>query len=155
MNIRPAFEEEEKKYGSQPKMDPEQTLREIRYLLDQVKKATDGEPADLIYNTYFELHERMVALDEWLTKGGFSPWPASSEPNRFANQRARMSDAQRNKLWEMCGRYNVPFREDDYSLKPNGMVEGWAGGFELESLGPPAKPKTIYVGVEPNGDSHT
>jgi hypothetical protein len=131
-------------------MDPEQTLSELRYLVKNNSKRS---------TTFEEIFERFEALDEWLTKGGFSPWPASGEPNRFADQRARMSDAQRNKLWDMCGRYNVPFREDDYVFDSwnNGMVEGWIGGFQTVPHVTTKQPipKTIYVGVEPNGDSHT
>lgn len=76
-----------------------------------------------------------------------------------ANGKPRMTTAQRDKLWSLCGSYNVPFREDDYhptifsSSSPT-MYEGWVGGFELKSVDP-AVPRTIYVGVEPNGDSHS
>ena len=139
----PAFERPE------PKMDPNETLRELRYLV----KEFDFEDVPLAR----DIVERIQALDEWLTKGGFSPWPANKEPNRFADQRARMSDAQRNKLWEMCADYNVPFREDDYVFN-YGMVEGWIGGtpggprFDGSKI---TRPVTIYVGVELNGNSHT
>lgn len=73
----------------------------------------------------------------------------------FAEQQRRMTDAQRDKLWDLCGRYNVPFREDDYykALFSNGMYEGWIGG-NLHS-GTNGFKKTIYIGVEPNGDSHS
>lgn len=64
----------------------------------------------------------------------------------------RMTEAQRNKLWELCGRYNVPFREDDYVIMsadsifgPPNWVEGWVGG----------KQGTLFVGVSPEGDSHS
>lgn len=66
-------------------------------------------------------------------------------------QELRMTEAQRNKLWETCGRYNVPFREDDYQLNSldssfmPGWVEGWIGGVET----------TIYLGVDPEGRSHS
>jgi hypothetical protein len=67
----------------------------------------------------------------------------------------RMTVKQRDKLWQLCGGYNVPFREDDYTTPrtqgggfggPKGMVEGWVGG---KGAG------TIYVGVEENGRSHS
>lgn len=65
-----------------------------------------------------------------------------------AQPRTRMNDAQRDALWNICGRYNVPFREDDYTLHPKdacmmaGYAEGWVGG----------KPfNTIFVGVSPDG----
>ena len=128
--------------GDKKEMDPNETLNELRYLFK-------NSPGDTDLDNFASAHERFEALDEWLTKGGFSPWPANSEPNRFADQRARMSDAQRNRLWQMCADYNVPFREDDYQLNFNNMqsgwVEGWIGG----------EPGTIYTGVSPKGDSHT
>lgn len=69
----------------------------------------------------------------------------------------RMTNAQRDKLWEMCGRYGVKFKEEDYFVGIDGMAEGWVGGYYHN--GEPAQisqfKKTIYVGVEPNGDSHT
>jgi hypothetical protein len=71
----------------------------------------------------------------------------------------RMTTKQRDKLWALCGDYNVPFRESDYVVYPNGMVEGWVGGNEYASKltgGAESRgKKTIYVGVEPNGDSHS
>lgn len=70
----------------------------------------------------------------------------------------RMTNAQRDKLWDLCGRYGVPFREDDYhpAIFNNGMVEGWIGGEEYRSQPNNSEyKKTIYIGVEPNGDSHS
>jgi hypothetical protein len=70
----------------------------------------------------------------------------------------RMTNAQRDALWLLCGRYNVTFREDDYLLIPRessftpGFVEGWVGG-SLHAAGRPRS--TIYVGVEPDGRSHS
>ena len=73
----------------------------------------------------------------------------------------RMSVKQRDKLWALCGGYNVPFREDDYSTPrtqgggfggPKGMVEGWIGGV---AANPRGGSRTIYVGVEENGRSHS
>jgi hypothetical protein len=135
-------------------MDPNQTLSELQYLVKEVAQC-DSRICD-------DLKERFTALDEWLSRGGFNPWPASKEPNRFADQRARMSDAQRNRLWQMCADYNVPFNEADYFLdSKDGMVEGWVGGFYHgngnSSLndGKPENKKTIYVGVELDGRSHT
>lgn len=83
------------------------------------------------------------------------------EPAR-EDEEGRMTQAQRDKLWDLCGRYNVPFREDDYhpatfSKDSPVMYEGWVGGYQ-EVEHPTTKqptPKTIYVGVEPNGRSHS
>lgn len=68
----------------------------------------------------------------------------------FANGDTRMTTAQRDKLWSLCGGYNVPFHEDHYrptqfSENAPVMYEGWVGGIQ----------STIYVGVEPNGRSHS
>jgi hypothetical protein len=66
----------------------------------------------------------------------------------------RMTTAQMLALWRLCGRYNVPFREDDYLLHSTesgftpGYVEGWLGG-SLHAAGNPNS--TIYVGVDPSG----
>ena len=74
-----------------------------------------------------------------------------NKPTQRADGTWRMTNAQRDKLWQLCGNYNVMFREDDYIVRdPNGtftpgFAEGWVGG----------KPGTIYVGVEPNGRSHS
>lgn len=68
-----------------------------------------------------------------------------------ADGQRRMTNAQRDRLWQMCGNYNVPFNEADYFVYAldasmmAGYAEGWVGG----------KPGTIYVGVSPEGESHT
>jgi hypothetical protein len=77
----------------------------------------------------------------------------------FTEPKPRMTDAQRDKLWDLCGRYGVPFREDDYfptrfSSSAPLMFEGWIGGTFYNGTFPD-KRRTIYIGVEPNGDSHS
>lgn len=57
----------------------------------------------------------------------------------------RMTRLQRDALWSLCGRYGVPFREDDYHPQfdlPRGYVAGWIGG----------DARKLYVGVSPDGD---
>ena len=67
-----------------------------------------------------------------LTVAGVTP-AFEGEPVHNVN-RPRMNEAQRNALWALCGRYGVPFREDDYRVYPpdswmmKGYVEGWIGG---------------------------
>lgn len=79
----------------------------------------------------------------------------------FTEPKPRMTDAQRDKLWNLCGRYGVPFREDDYfpsrfSSNAPLMFEGWVGGNAYSSkITSPTGRATIYIGVEPNGDSHS
>lgn len=82
------------------------------------------------------------------------------EKNSMADGKPRMTTKQRDKLWEMCGRYNVPFRENDYVLhqktgafSQEGWVEGWIGG-PLHN-GHNNMGKTIYVGVDPEGNANT
>ena len=77
--------------------------------------------------------------------------------SQVTNAPGRMTFHQREKLWHLCAGYNVPFREEDYSAAPIGfgsysneppMYEGWIGGLTMRN-------KTLYVGVEPNGRSHS
>jgi hypothetical protein len=133
-------------------MDPNACLNEIRYLLKDI----DWEVYD---ERITSLLEHVQALDEWLTKDGFIPkdW-VSTEHRESANGEPRMTDAQRNRLWELCGNYNVPFRENDYVLSSKqatigaGWVEGWVGGNMYSGI---VARKTIYVGVSPEGESHS
>jgi len=51
-----------------------------------------------------------------------------------------MTDAQREALSTLCGRYHVPFIESDFWHPfdlPDGWVAGWVG--------------SIYVGCDPDG----
>lgn len=97
-----------------------------------------------------------------------SQYPEIPDPGRrkiteIVSVEGRMTMAQREKLWELCGRYQVPFRESDYDgpfkgeaffdkdLK--GWIEGWVGG-PLHN-GHNNMKKTIYVGVDPEGNVHS
>jgi len=77
------------------------------------------------------------------------PLPGRDVAGKRADGRQRMTLAQRDRLWELCAGYNMAFREDDYVLHaPDatflpGYVEGYVG----------ADPKTIWVGVAPDGSS--
>lgn len=87
------------------------------------------------------------------------------EPEIYSIQRSpdRMNILQLLKLWRMCGDYGVSFNEDDYigpfesgSIIPRGYVEGWVGGQDHSgTMVPEGRKKTIYVGVAPDGSSHT
>jgi len=65
-----------------------------------------------------------------------------------------MTDEQYNKLSDLCQRYGVKMNIGDYLVNsPNssmmpGWAEGWVGG-------PNQAQKTIYIGVSPEGDSHS
>ena len=75
------------------------------------------------------------------------------EVTHRADGTERMTFAQRETLWRVCGGYNVPFREDDYfnvDYFGQTMLEGWIGGLGQQSV-----KKTVYVGVEKNGDAHS
>jgi hypothetical protein len=71
-----------------------------------------------------------------------------------ADGKPRMTDAQRDTLWRLCGGYNVPFREDDYAPTfdlPKHWVAGWVGGRDGDGSGR----TTIYVGVSPEGQANS
>jgi hypothetical protein len=76
-----------------------------------------------------------------------------------ADGKPRMTLAQRNRLWDLCAGYNVPFREDDYYRYPDdssmmpGWVQGWVGGRD-DGSGITGR-RTIEVGVSPEGESHS
>lgn len=89
-----------------------------------------------------------------------SAWAEDSEDshvrNDFGEPRVRMTVRQRDALWELCHRYNVPFREDDYMVgqKDNvfwsrGWAQGWVGGERRN--GRNNQDATIFVGVSPEG----
>lgn len=73
-----------------------------------------------------------------------------------------MTDAQRARLQDLCERYGVPFNEGDYlvysanSSMMAGWAEGWVGGnaHATAERGGTEKP-TLYVGVSPEGESHS
>jgi hypothetical protein len=127
-------------------MDPDQLLESIREQF--------GESGDMEM-----LSELFEAMDEWLKRGGFLPkdWAKVRSQTRSGKHWTgearipRMTYAQRDRLWEMCGNYGVHFDEKHYQvnlLTSNmmpGWVEGWIGG----------EPGTIYVGVSPEGESHS
>lgn len=80
-----------------------------------------------------------------------------SNEQKRADGKPRMTRKQMESLWRVCGNYNVPFRENDYALMNDGMVEGWIGGTtyrKIEGIRQFGK-TTIYVGVEPNGRVHS
>ena len=53
-------------------MDPNATLKEIRALMDSM---VCRERGDIAQRDTLHLVDLVTALDEWLTKGGFSPEP--------------------------------------------------------------------------------
>lgn len=134
-------------------MDPNEILKRLRLSLSEDDMGT--------YDGFDGVRQLFIDLDEWITKRGFIPtdW-VSTKLNHRADGEPRMTDAQRNRLWDMCGRYNVPFNEDHYFIDPiTKYVEGWIGGHEhapvfLELAREKFKP-TIYTGVSPEGESHT
>ena len=62
-----------------------------------------------------------------------------------------MNEAQRNALKNICERYRVTFKEEDYTVYPasSSMMAGWAEGWVGGML------NTIYVGVSPEGQIHS
>lgn len=104
----------------------DEKLRGLLYL------GNESERADAVHYM-LNIIDVSEIKEKWLTHDG----------------KKRMTTKQRDRLWVMCGNYNVPFREDDYFFDPvTEMVEGWVGGSDSRN-------KTIYVGVEKDGRSHT
>lgn len=72
----------------------------------------------------------------------------------------KMTKEQFDKLLILCDRYEVSMAISDYVVFPQdsftmpGWAEGWIGG-PNHNGGFVAKRKTIYVGVSPQGDSHS
>jgi len=76
-------------------------------------------------------------------------------------QARALTQAQYDKLSLLCERYNVPFDpthyrvwSDDASMT-KGFAEGWVGGIDYAPGNDQGNRSTIYIGVEPNGDSHS
>lgn len=71
--------------------------------------------------------------------------------------KAEMNDAQELTLRRLCQRYGCDFSRAHYLVYPPtsnmmaGWAEGWVGGYD----GVTKKPHTIYVGVSPEGESHS
>lgn len=74
-----------------------------------------------------------------------------------------MNEAQRKALQDICQRYGVEFREEDYLVFPPtssmmaGWAEGWVGGeaHARHRAGHILPSTTIYVGVSPEGEVHS
>lgn len=75
-------------------------------------------------------------------------WP---EPTERATVMAEMTPAQEEKLRFLCDRYSVSFDPAHYMIYPetSSMMRGWAEGWVGGSEG------TLYVGVDPEGRSHS
>lgn len=69
----------------------------------------------------------------------------------------RMTDAQELTLRRLCQGYGCEFRPADYMVYPAdssmmpGWVEGWVGGYHGADA--EHSPRTIYVGVSPQGEA--
>ncbi|WP_275232339.1 hypothetical protein [Rhodococcus qingshengii] len=63
-----------------------------------------------------------------------------------------VTEAQIAKLKLLCERFGVPFIESDYAVNTGswmrGWVEAWVGG--SDQMG-----KTLFVGFDPDGSSHS
>lgn len=112
-----------------------------RYCLDC--RATREVEARLCPSCGHDHEACTVCCGDWLR-------PTTTVTER-ADGKPRMTNAQRDRLWALCGGYNVPFREDDYHPTfdlPDGWVAGWIGGCVTGR-------RTLYVGVSPEGESHS
>lgn len=108
-----------------------------RFIVEVPDNVTEADLDAVIYkNGQYVSYEVIAVQESW----------------NYADGSPRMTTKQRDKLWELCGRYNVPFNESDYWIDPKTKhAEGWVGGTALNH----PKRTTIFVGVEPNGDSHS
>lgn len=64
-----------------------------------------------------------------------------------------MTTDQSHALEKLCERYNVPFRESDYTPAfdlPDGWVNGWIGGWIGGN-----DHRALYVGCSPEGNIHS
>ena len=93
-------------------MDPNECLKRIRELVAEGRQA-EGDGYQINQSVATGLVALAEALDEWLSKGGFLPTAWSVDRPR-SDGTPRMTIAQRDALWKLCGGMNVPFREDDY-----------------------------------------
>ena len=92
------------------------------------------------------------------------PYATTFGPSRPAftppePKKQRMTEAQLLKLWNSCERWGVTFNETDYYIeKDTGYALSWVDGHyhngEPSNIASGFK-KTIYLCVEPNGDSHS
>ncbi|MBW4818730.1 hypothetical protein F6X56_14960 [Rhodococcus erythropolis] len=76
-------------------------------------------------------------------------FPSPEEPERY-----KINTAQEEALRNLCHRYGVEYRADDYYVYPPdaGMTpswaEGWVGGYDDGQ-------QRLYVGVSPEGEIHS
>lgn len=74
-----------------------------------------------------------------------------SKSNEREPHEPKLNEAQESKLRDLCKRYNVAFDASHYVVFSQyasmmaGWAEGWIGG----------EPGTLYVGVSPEGESHS
>lgn len=123
-----------------------------RFIVTMKDQYDEGDIAEFLYH----------GSGEKVVWDGYRPEPMKETWER-ADGRPRMTTKQRDALWELCGRYNVPFREDDYAIQTSSMmqgyVEGWVGGIDYSAkrYGRPETvgKSTVYVGVSPDGRVHT
>jgi len=88
-----------------------------------------------------------AARDEWLAE--YERWRVSDSAH------AGITNAQEEALRRLCERYGVEYDPRHYELRPfdlpEGYVCGWVGG--PDHSGWPARKRTIYVGVSPQGEA--
>lgn len=105
-------------------MDPNETLRAIRALLTEDDGRTDPELAD-----------KVRALDEWLTKGGFLPEAWDHAPYAKLRANARQSDVEHGLDWKDLGQaYQGTCECGEWSNTGDTLVE-LLGRYELHLRG--------------------
>ncbi len=66
-------------------MDPHATLQQIRALYRRILEAADTDPQAISMSDAEGLASYMSDLDEWMSKGGFSPWRWRDEHQKVPN----------------------------------------------------------------------
>lgn len=122
-----------------------------------IETSDEGNRVDLDTILYIGRHSKMG--DGHLAKIKTHVLGEIEEGELREDGNPRMTFQQREKFWTLCGRYNVPFREDDYRYMEYrdgiSFYEGWIGG-PGHAHGTPGNNKgTIFVAVEPSGISHS
>jgi hypothetical protein len=121
------------------------TVQVIRQLQDYEVPPDQGEP---MYEVRLDAANNN---EQWWAPQSALSYPAYELPDWQAQP---LTLPQWLKLADLCRRYRVSFDPAHYrtwaldAVMTKGFAEGWVGG-------PDQAGKTIMVGVEPNGDSHS
>lgn len=117
---------------------PDEVFCDARYI-DTVRAYRDRKHRSLSVDDYVKVDE------DWFQclSFGFGPCDEPRQPTE-----THLTPQQDERLRVLCERYHVEFDPQHYYAAfdlPEGWVQGWIGG----------QPGTLFVGVSPEGDSHS